>query len=136
MSTDNRFYTNCVEWSVCTLTYRVVNVVTWDMTHTPVQSDSSGRHIGCFVYRELARRVDSFVLRRTSEINARYLPPLTNYVVFCRPTDLQVKLYCWLRTALLLPVYSSVTAASGSVAAWVKLSHCLFTAMLLLFHAL
>ena len=42
------------------------------------------------VCRELSRRVDSFVLRRTNEINARYLPPLTNYVVFCRPSDLQV----------------------------------------------
>lgn len=40
--------------------------------------------------RELSRRVDSFVLRRTNEINARYLPALTNYVVFCRPSDLQV----------------------------------------------
>ncbi len=34
--------------------------------------------------RELARRVEQFVLRRTREVNARYLPPLTNYVVFCR----------------------------------------------------
>ena len=42
------------------------------------------------VCRELASRVDSFVLRRTNEINARYLPSLTNYVVFCRPSDLQV----------------------------------------------
>ena len=42
------------------------------------------------VCRELSRRMDSFVLRRTNEINARYLPPLTNYVVFCRPSDLQV----------------------------------------------
>ena len=40
--------------------------------------------------RELSRRVDSFVLRRTNEINARYLPPLTNCVVFCRPSHLQV----------------------------------------------
>ena len=33
--------------------------------------------------RELARRVEQFVLRRTREVNARYLPPLTNLVVFC-----------------------------------------------------
>ncbi|KAL0049394.1 hypothetical protein WJX82_001168 [Trebouxia sp. C0006] len=43
--------------------------------------------------KELSRRVDSFVLRRTNEINARYLPPLTNYVVFCRPSHLQVEVY-------------------------------------------
>lgn len=33
---------------------------------------------------ELARRVEQFVLRRTREVNAKYLPPLTNYVVFVR----------------------------------------------------
>ena len=34
--------------------------------------------------RELARRVEKYVLRRTREVNSRYLPPLSNYVVFCR----------------------------------------------------
>ena len=34
--------------------------------------------------RELARRVEQFVLRRTREVNARYLPPLANLVVFCK----------------------------------------------------
>lgn len=33
---------------------------------------------------ELARRVEQFVLRRTREVNSRYLPPLSNYVVFCK----------------------------------------------------
>jgi len=28
--------------------------------------------------------VEKFVLRRTREVNSRYLPPLSNYVVFCR----------------------------------------------------
>jgi DNA repair and recombination protein RAD54B len=39
---------------------------------------------------ELARRVEPFVLRRTAEVNAAYLPPLTSYVVFCRLSNLQV----------------------------------------------
>ena len=30
------------------------------------------------------------MLRRTAEVNHRYLPALTNYTVFCRPTALQV----------------------------------------------
>ena len=47
-------------------------------------------NMGHDCYRELARRVDSFVLRRTNELNAKYLPPLTNYVAFCRPSQLQV----------------------------------------------
>ena len=53
-------------------------------------------------YRELSRRVDSFVLRRTNEINARYLPNLTNYVVFCQPSDLQVRCHATLLRSKLL----------------------------------
>jgi DNA repair and recombination protein RAD54B len=41
---------------------------------------------------ELGRRVDAFMLRRTKEINAAYLPPLHSFVVFCPPSPLQV---CW-----------------------------------------
>jgi DNA repair and recombination protein RAD54B len=41
---------------------------------------------------ELSRRVESFILRRGAEVNARYLPPLSLYVVFCRPSDTQLKL--------------------------------------------
>ena len=69
-----------------------------------VQQRVFQKDLDCIMYRELARRVDSFVLRRTSEINARYLQSLTNYVVFCRPTDLQVKLCHCLHKTLLLPV--------------------------------
>ncbi|KAK9915546.1 hypothetical protein WJX75_000577 [Coccomyxa subellipsoidea] len=42
---------------------------------------------------ELGRRVDAFMLRRTKEINAAYLPPLHSFVVFCPPSPLQVALY-------------------------------------------
>ena len=41
--------------------------------------------------QELAARVASFVLRRTAELNARYLPPLSSYEVFCKLTPLQVR---------------------------------------------
>jgi DNA repair and recombination protein RAD54B len=41
--------------------------------------------------RELNRRKESFVLRRTAELNARFLPPLHSYIVFCRPTELQAR---------------------------------------------
>ena len=41
--------------------------------------------------RELNRRKESFVLRRTAELNATFLPPLHSYVVFCRPTPLQAR---------------------------------------------
>lgn len=42
---------------------------------------------------ELARLTKMFVLRRTAEILAEYLPPKTEYVVFCRPSPKQVKVY-------------------------------------------
>ena len=43
------------------------------------------------------------MLRRTNEINARYLPTLTNYVVFCQPSDLQVRCHATLLSSKLLP---------------------------------
>eukprot|EP00884_Botryococcus_braunii_P013016 jgi/Botrbrau1/21715/Bobra.43_1s0110.1 len=42
---------------------------------------------------ELMTRVGKFMLRRTSIVNSAYLPPLTNYVVFCKLTVLQEQLY-------------------------------------------
>ena len=39
---------------------------------------------------ELGRRTDACLLRRTSAAVAKFLPPLSSYVVFCRPSDLQV----------------------------------------------
>ena len=42
---------------------------------------------------ELAKRVQSFVLRRGSDINLKYLPPLSSYVVFCLPTKRQSELF-------------------------------------------
>eukprot|EP00891_Asterochloris_glomerata_P002075 jgi/Astpho2/2075/e_gw1.00038.344.1_t len=41
--------------------------------------------------KELNARVASCMLRRTAEVNHRYLPALTTYTVFCRPTALQVR---------------------------------------------
>jgi DNA repair and recombination protein RAD54B len=42
---------------------------------------------------ELNRTIQMFVLRRTKDINERYLPPKTEMVVFCRPSELQLSLY-------------------------------------------
>ncbi|KAJ3281553.1 DNA repair and recombination protein rad54b [Borealophlyctis nickersoniae] len=42
---------------------------------------------------ELSRLTRLFVLRRTAEVNAAYLPPKQELVVFCRPTELQRRLY-------------------------------------------
>ncbi|KAG0126430.1 DNA repair and recombination protein RAD54B [Tuber indicum] len=42
---------------------------------------------------ELARLTKLFVLRRTAEILSAYLPPKSKYVVFCRPSPRQLKVY-------------------------------------------
>ncbi|GAB4818167.1 hypothetical protein N2152v2_005213 [Parachlorella kessleri] len=51
------------------------------------------KNIGEKRSEELGKRVSQFVLRRTSDINAKYLPPLALYVAFCRPSPLQLRLY-------------------------------------------
>lgn len=48
---------------------------------------------------ELNRLTSQFLLRRTSEINNKYLPKKVDSVVFCRPTDLQLTLYHHLVTS-------------------------------------
>ncbi|CCG83171.1 putative DsDNA-dependent ATPase [Taphrina deformans PYCC 5710] len=42
---------------------------------------------------ELSRLTDLFILRRTSDLLSGYLPAKTEYVVFCKPTALQIKLH-------------------------------------------
>ncbi|KAI5783623.1 SNF2 family N-terminal domain-containing protein [Geopyxis carbonaria] len=43
--------------------------------------------------KELARITSMFVLRRTAEILAKYLPPKKEYVLYCRPTSRQLNVY-------------------------------------------
>ncbi|XP_060591362.1 DNA repair and recombination protein RAD54B-like [Ruditapes philippinarum] len=42
---------------------------------------------------ELSRMTQMFILRRTQEINNKYLPPKRDIVLFCRPSALQLTLY-------------------------------------------
>lgn len=48
---------------------------------------------------ELNRLTSLFFLRRTAEVNSRYLPPKVESVVFCRPSLLQLSLYRHLLTS-------------------------------------
>ncbi|XP_078362706.1 DNA repair and recombination protein RAD54B-like isoform X2 [Oculina patagonica] len=48
---------------------------------------------------ELNRLTSLFFLRRTAEVNCRYLPPKVESVVFCRPSLLQLSLYRHLLTS-------------------------------------
>ncbi|KAL1302807.1 hypothetical protein AAFC00_003145 [Neodothiora populina] len=43
--------------------------------------------------QELASLTGQFILRRTADILAKYLPPKTEFVLYCRPTEVQVACY-------------------------------------------
>ena len=59
---------------------------------------------------ELANITSMFILRRTAEILSQYLPPKTEYVLFCKPTEAQREVY---RTVVGSPTFN---AALGSPA--------------------
>lgn len=42
---------------------------------------------------ELSSITNMFILRRTAEVMAKFLPPKTEYVVFCKPTSVQAQVY-------------------------------------------
>eukprot|EP01135_Chromosphaera_perkinsii_P004147 Nk52_evm54s270 gene=Nk52_evmTU54s270 len=51
------------------------------------------KNIGKCRSEELSNLTQSFILRRTQEVNYKYLPPKTETVVFCQLTPFQKKLY-------------------------------------------
>ena len=53
---------------------------------------------------ELAKDTNVFILRRTIDILSKYLPPKTEYVLFCRPTSAQASVY---RHVLASPMFQS-----------------------------
>ncbi|KAG9246250.1 SNF2 family N-terminal domain-containing protein [Calycina marina] len=42
---------------------------------------------------ELSTTTKQFILRRTAEILSKYLPPKSEYILFCKPTQAQVQVY-------------------------------------------
>ncbi|GAB7360009.1 hypothetical protein MBLNU230_g7534t1 [Neophaeotheca triangularis] len=59
---------------------------------------------------ELASITGMFILRRTAEILSKYLPPKTEYVVFCRPTKAQATVY---RGIVETPTFSAALSAGS-----------------------
>ncbi|KAI9690418.1 MAG: helicase [Bathelium mastoideum] len=54
---------------------------------------------------ELASLTGQFILRRTAEILSQFLPPKTEYVLFCRPTSAQKDVY---RSIISSPAFNSI----------------------------
>ncbi|KAL8868841.1 MAG: hypothetical protein Q9174_004720 [Haloplaca sp. 1 TL-2023] len=59
--------------------------------------------------KELARLTSPFILRRTADVLAKYLPRKTEHVLFCRPTQAQAAVY---QQVLANPIFHA--AALGS----------------------
>ncbi|XP_063965132.1 DNA repair and recombination protein RAD54B-like [Lytechinus pictus] len=74
------------------------------------------KKLGAARATELSRLTSLFVLRRTQEINNKYLPPKVETVVFCQPSSLQLQLYHHLlRSPLIRSCLSrGYTASAGS----------------------
>ena len=60
---------------------------------------------------ELARETSKYILRRTADILCRYLPPKTEYVLFCNPTPTQANIY---RHVLASPMFQCALGSSES----------------------
>ncbi|KAL4742214.1 SNF2 family N-terminal domain-containing protein [Aspergillus similis] len=60
---------------------------------------------------ELRELTSQFMLRRTADILAKYLPPKTEYVLFCKPTNTQAKIY---QNVLASPVFQGAVGNSES----------------------
>ncbi|KAL4940383.1 hypothetical protein BDV06DRAFT_21662 [Aspergillus oleicola] len=60
---------------------------------------------------ELRELTSKFMLRRTADILSKYLPPKTEYVLFCKPTSTQAKIY---QNVLASPVFQCALGSSES----------------------
>jgi DNA repair and recombination protein RAD54B len=59
-------------------------------------------------WQELVSLTSKFMIRRTADVLAKYLPPKTEHIVFCKPTKAQAEAY---RSVLASPIF---TAAMGN----------------------
>ncbi|RFU35781.1 hypothetical protein B7463_g588, partial [Scytalidium lignicola] len=61
--------------------------------------------------QELSSITNMFILRRTAEVMSKFLPPKTEYVIFCKPTSVQAQVY---QHVLDSPVFGKVLGSSES----------------------
>ena len=60
---------------------------------------------------ELRELTSKFILRRTADVLAKYLPPKSEYVLFCRPTPAQANIY---QAVLESPIFQNALGNSES----------------------
>ncbi|KAK7517449.1 DNA repair and recombination protein RAD26 [Phyllosticta citriasiana] len=60
--------------------------------------------------QELDRLVEAFMLRRRADVLSRYLPPKTEHILLCQPTNVQAEIY---RQILASPVFKGALGSGG-----------------------
>ncbi|KAJ5146833.1 Heat shock protein hsp98 [Penicillium atrosanguineum] len=60
---------------------------------------------------ELRELTSKFILRRTADVLAKYLPPKSEYVLFCRPTPAQANIY---QAVLASPIFQTAMGNAES----------------------
>ncbi|KAJ5578680.1 DNA repair and recombination protein [Penicillium hispanicum] len=60
---------------------------------------------------ELRELTSKFILRRTADVLAKYLPPKSEYVLFCKPTRTQAKIY---QAVLASPIFQTALGNTES----------------------
>lgn len=73
------------------------------------EASAKEREKGDGKYQDLMDTISQFVLRRTADILAEFLPPKTEYVLFCKPTSVQATIY---REVLASPAFNSILGSS------------------------
>lgn len=73
--------------------------------------------------KELTRKCNMFILRRTAQILIPYLPPKVEQILFCRLSDVQVKLYSYFLKSrnFQTEIMESMSFAFGCIALMSKL---------------
>ncbi|KAF8863799.1 hypothetical protein BDZ45DRAFT_722216 [Acephala macrosclerotiorum] len=64
---------------------------------------------------ELSSLTKSFILRRTADVMAKFLPPKSDYVVFCKPTQAQTEVY---QHVLASPLFGNICGTGNAQASF------------------
>lgn len=73
---------------------------------------------------ELSRLTGQFILRRTAHVNQKYLPPKSEYTVFCSLTDVQKAIYKRLTDEIKSDCPTTTAGALPMITALKKLCNC------------
>lgn len=73
---------------------------------------------------ELSRLTGQFILRRTAHVNQKYLPPKSEYTVFCNLTDMQKSVYKRLTDEIKSNCPATTAGALPMITALKKLCNC------------